>query len=314
MITFFTGCGAYKAELVKEIETNETAFLVPMEGASKTDQGRFMSIDFLEEAKVATKRVTLPQRRLKTGRAWFSYKWIPTVRVVKVDRTPVTREWTQDEVSGTSNKNEAIHVESKESIGFAIGVNVTTFVKEDDAATFLYWYAGKPLSEVVDENVRGFVTSILSKEFGSRDLVDGRGEKATIFDTVFITTKEHFALTGITIDNLGYAEGLIYEDVEIQTGINERFLAELNVQTSAQKKLGQDELNAMTVAMATAEREAAEQFARAEKAAKTIRQLEIDMKLAEAQLVAANKWNGNLPANIIPEGGGFIFDISPPNN
>ena len=44
-----------KVEVNEIIETNETAFLVPLEGKSKEGQGKFMSIDYLEEAKIATK-------------------------------------------------------------------------------------------------------------------------------------------------------------------------------------------------------------------------------------------------------------------
>ncbi|MBT6690785.1 hypothetical protein HOB10_00420 [Candidatus Parcubacteria bacterium] len=307
----FTGCrGPAEVEVVEEIDTNETAFVVPMEGANMDTQGKFMSVDFLEDAKVAAKRVTIPLRKRKNGRRSWNFEWIPTVRVIKVDRKPVTREWTQDSASGTSNANEAIHVESKESIGFAIGVNITSFVREDDAATFLYWYAGKPLSAVVDENVRGYVTSILSREFGSLELVDGRGAKAEIFDRVYAATREHFKETGITIDNLGYAEGLIYEDEEIQTGINNRFLAELSVQTAAQNKLAQDELNKQTVATATASRKAAEEFARAQDAAIMVRELDIQKIQAEAQKIAAEKWNGSLPANIMPDGSGWLMNLN----
>ena len=47
------GCvGPAKVLPIVEIEPNETAFLVPMEGASKEDQARFMSEEFLQENKV----------------------------------------------------------------------------------------------------------------------------------------------------------------------------------------------------------------------------------------------------------------------
>jgi len=306
----FTGCGPAVYELVEEIDTNETAFMVPMEGSTKDSQGKFMSENFLEEAKVAAKRVSIPLRKKNKGRGYWNYEWIPTLRVIKVDRTPVTREWTKEDNSGTSNANEAIHVESKESIGFAIGVNITAFVREDDASTFLYHYAGKPLSAVVDENVRGFVTSILSREFGSLELVDGRGAKAEIFNRVYEATRDHFKATGISIDNLGYAEGLIYEDKEIQTGINNRFLAELQVQTAAQDKLAQDERNKQKVATATAEKESALEFARAQDAAIMVRELEIRMIQAQAQKIAADKWNGALPDNIMPDGSGWLMNLN----
>lgn len=186
-----TACGPAQIPPIVDIETNETAFLVPMEGESKEGQERFMSVDFLEQNKAPTKRVTLPIRKRSTGRVWFDYEWLPTLRVVTVNRTPVTREWTAEEGTGTEAKDQGIHVESKESIGFSVGVNLTASVTEEDAATFLYWYAGKKLAEVVDENVRGFVTSVLSREFGERDLMTGKGAKAEIFKKCFEETAEH---------------------------------------------------------------------------------------------------------------------------
>ncbi|MFH1366416.1 MAG: hypothetical protein ABIH38_00300 [Patescibacteria group bacterium] len=302
------GCAPAKKEMIEEIESNQTAFLVPMEG--DTAQAKFMSLEYLEHAKVAVKRVSHAQRKIVTGRGRWNRKWVATTRLIMVDRTPVTREWTGEKDRGTANKDQAIYVESKESIGFGVGVNVTAFVKEEDAATFLYWYAGKPLADVVDENVRGYVTSILSSGFGSLDLVDARGEKAAIFKKVFEMTQVHFKEKGITIDNLGYAEGLIYEDKEIQDGINDRFLAELSRQTAAQEKMAQDERNAMKVAMAIAERKSSQEFAIAKEAAIKIRELEISLLRAQAQKIAAEKWNGGLPANIMPEGMGFLMNLN----
>ena len=306
----FGGCMAPPlVEKIEEIETNETAFLVPLEGATKENQAQFMSLQYLEEAKVAAKRVVIPVRYRKTGRGWWMKEIIPTLRVIKVDRTPVTREWTKETASGTSSRDEAIAVESKDSIGFSVGVNLTAFVSESDASVFLYHFAGKPLEQVVDENVRGFVQTSLGANFGSRTLEDCKNEKAEIFKEIYPTAANHFKELGITINNLGHAEGLIYDDKEIQDAINRAFVAEMDIKVAQQEKLAQDPRNELMIAKATAEREAAEEFAKAQEALVAKTELEIRRTIAEATKTAASKWNGNTPASILPAGSNFLFGL-----
>ena len=51
-----TGCGCvgpYKQEVMVDIQPNETAYLVPLEGANKTSQASFTSIDYLDANKIA---------------------------------------------------------------------------------------------------------------------------------------------------------------------------------------------------------------------------------------------------------------------
>ena len=43
-----------------EIGPNQSAFLIPLTGANKAGQGKFMSIDYLQANKVATKRIQIP--------------------------------------------------------------------------------------------------------------------------------------------------------------------------------------------------------------------------------------------------------------
>jgi len=299
-----TGCiKPPRVEMIRTIETNETAFLVPMEGKTKAGQAQFMSLEYLEDAKVATKRVSLPQREQKIGRFAFQIKWIPTMKVIKVDRTPVTREWTSDDKTGTSKVDQAIWVESKDSIGFAIGVNITALITEDNAATFLYYYAGKPLSNVIDENIRGLITAVLSREFGNRDLTKCKIDKKEISSVVLSEAKESFSKKGITIENLGLVGGLTYEDKEIQTAINEAYVAEMDIKKAEMQKDAQIAKNEKKVSIAIAERKSAEEFAKAKDAMVLKTQLEIEM-------IRANKWNGEVPRNIVPSNSQFLFSLN----
>lgn len=325
---FFTSCGPVKIEQFDEIAPNETAFLVPLEGANKDSQAKFMSVEYLDQNKASTKRVSLPLRKYKTGRLWFSYKWIPTMKVVKVNRQPVTREWTGKAETGTNTKNEALWVESLDSIGFGVGVNVTAMIKEEDAAKFLYYFAGKNLAYVVDENVRGKVNSVLSREFAAFDLEIARKKKNEVFNKAKEETVKDFAAMGVTITNLGLAEGLVYADAEIQTAINDKFKAEMDIQIEEQKKIAQIQINAKNVSIAKAladakiekangeiavqkaKANAANEFAKQIDARTKQVELEIRRMDAEARLTfAKNIKPGVLPSNIMPEGSGFLFGM-----
>jgi len=301
-----SGCtGPAKVIPYETIDTNETAFLVPLEGASKGDQKQFMSLDFLKEAKVATKRVMIPVREYKTGRMWWDYKWIPTMRVIKVNRTPVTREWTSDKTTGTTQNDESIEVESLDSIGFKLGVNITAMIHEEDAPLFLYTYAGKSLADVVDQDVRGKVLSILSREFGSKTLARCKEQKRDIFDVARTEVSEHFKQFGVTISNLGHSEGLTYVDKEIQESINRAYISEMLIQEEQNKNEAQKKINQRNIDMAKAERDAANEFAKARQARTQMIELDIRMLKAKAWY---EKWDGKLPEKVLPQGSKFLFD------
>ena len=279
---------------VVEIKPNETAFLIQMDGNSKT-QKAFMSEDYLSENKVASKRVVIPYIGVPGG--GFTQK-VLAAKLITVDRTPVTREWTRSDKTGTSVSNQAISVESRESIDFTVGVVMTASVPEQSAAKFLYHYAGTPLSAIADTNIRGFIQAALSREFGARELDDARKDKAAIFTKVLQETRDTFSAKGISIDNLGYSEGMTYSDPAIQKSINETFEASMAVQKAEQK-----------VREAYQLRLAAEEFVKAKDASIAKIDLDIRQMQAQAQLESVRKWDGRLPANVVPQGSGMLFGL-----
>lgn len=229
----FTSCRTYQEEVYVEIEPNETAFLIPLEEGTQESQSKLDSEDYLEENKVSAKRITIPTRFHQTGRLRISGKWIPAMRVIKVDRTPVTREWTAANGTGTSgNKKEDIEVESKESIGFGIGITTTSTIPEEWASKFLYNYNGKTLADVMDNDVRAYIQNILTSEFGILDLSECQESRKAIYDTMRVRTTEYFASMGIKILNIGAAGQFEYTDEAIQISINEKFASEMKIETS----------------------------------------------------------------------------------
>src|SRR4030095_8228328 len=82
------GCvRSYDAPEYVEVETDETAFVLPLEGDT-SQQSKFQSARFLEEKKVSTKRVRISHRWNQTGRLSSAGQWIPAVKVIKVKRSP----------------------------------------------------------------------------------------------------------------------------------------------------------------------------------------------------------------------------------
>ena len=290
-----TACGPAQVEQYVEVGPNETAFYVPLEGDTAAGQAKLMSVEYLEKAKVVAKRITIPQRKKDTGRWPGSFIYIPTAKVIKVDRAPVTREWTATADTGTSASNQAISVESLESIDFMVGVNCQGSIAETDAALFLYHFGGKSLKEVMDENVRGFVQGSLWDGFASMSLEKGKEQKGKIFKTAYKDTKEYFKARGVTIEYLNGSTGLTYKDPNIQQAINKVFVAENDKKAAEGEKIAQDERNKITVGIAKAQRDAAIEFSKNSGAQIQMRQLDIAMKYAEAAKTAADRWHGDLP-------------------
>src|SRR5215469_7749170 len=139
-----SGCvRSYDRPEYVEIDTSETGFLIPLEGDT-AEQVRFQSVDYLNQHKVATKRVQITHRWSQEGRWPTDGQWIPMVRLVKVNRSPVTREWVTMQTTSSSGAiqraDKAIWIESSDSVGFSMGFTCTAFISEEDASRFLYWY------------------------------------------------------------------------------------------------------------------------------------------------------------------------------
>lgn len=279
---------AAKNEIV-EIGSNETAFMIKMDGDSAKEQTKFQSEEILNQNKIASKRVIIEHKLIDLcNNCTTSHEWVdvPTYRLFKIKRAPVTREWTASSTTGTSPKNQAFHVETNESIDFSIGANITAHISETDAAKFLYHYGGKQLEEVIDQDVRGFVSSSLSQQFGSQNLDFGRAHKVEIFSKTYTEAKEYFVKFGISIDRIGFTEGMTYTDSNIQKSINQKFEADQNAQI-AKKTL-----------------EAAETNAKAGVAVKAQQDFELEKIRLEIEKLKVQKWDGHNSQTLMNSGSG----------
>jgi hypothetical protein len=318
-----SGCiRPYDTPEYAEIDTSETGFLIPLEGNSG-HQAKFQSEEYLRELKVAAKRVQITHRWSQEGRLVNSGRWIPTVRLIKVNRSPVTREWTAEATTGTAAKNQAIWIESSDSVGFSMGFTCTAFIPEEQAAKFLYWYPTGSLSNVMDTEVRGRVQQVAAEIAAKYPLDALRARKQEISDAVKADVTNFFAQRGIVITTVGMFGGMTYENVEIQKAIDNTVIAQqLKVVNEARFEAQQRDNDRVTLeANAVAERarriasgEADAKKIAAQAEAQSIR--EVNKALAEAQQnpllyqlrsleverSRVEHWNGQYPTYLLQTG------------
>lgn len=324
-----TGCGPVKQERLVQIESNHTAFRLPLE---KSEEGKaFMSVDYLKAKRVPMQRYSVPQRARETGRWWWQYEWIPTELVVVVDRAPVTRDWSDGSATGG---RRSIRLESLESIGFHLGITVTASIEEEDAPLYLYNFGGytfnpkgekvpyapqggealdPSLGHLLDTVVRGWVQQRLSHDLGSIPLRDIDAKLGTAVDSCFVECRKVFKLQGITIQSMGLAAGLRFENPEIQRVIDLRYTAANDIEIAKKEAAGQRQLNERMLAKVRNDIDTANKRVASKEAVLLQAELRLRMLDAEAFKLAAEGWDGK-PSYLAPQGAQFLFglDGAPP--
>lgn len=276
-----TGCvKPYHKPVFEEIQSHESAFLVPLEGDT-TNQASLKSEEFYKKNLIAQKRIEIPYKWVKTGRFYWQGEYMPTMRLIKVDRSPVTREWTADPTTGTSTRNQGFEAESADSIGFITGISCTAQIEKEDAPKFLYRYNGRSLASIMDSEIRNKIGSKLVELYSKMTIEEIRVNKAEVIQKVREEIIPYFKERGITITNIGYIGQLTYLDKEIQRAINDKFVAEKAQQTQEIK-------NQTEIERAKAEAEAV-------RIRKQTLQDQIELKKLELQEKFLEKWNGVLP-------------------
>lgn len=290
IMTTMTGCiKPYDTPEFVEIKPNQTAFVIPLEGKT-SDQGKFESEELLKKQQVATKRIEVPHKWVQTGRRSWKGEWVDTVRVLVVDRYPETREWSSD---------NAFVGESKDSIKFNQGMSATAQILEEDTAKFLYQYSGKKLTEVMDNEIRNYIGSVLLEKYSTMNIDEIRSDKGSVIEYVRSKVEPYFKERGITISNLGYVDDLKYLQAGIQEAINKDFIAQ-------QEAKAQATINEKNEGTAQSELEQAQKKAQAMKTLESMKELEIQEKIAEGLASGKLKLPDTL---VIGEGGEMLFNI-----
>jgi len=235
---------------------NESAFLIPDTGANKENQAQFDSEAYLQDKKIAVKRFVIPHQKLagSGGTSWASTGWdlyVPTGRLIIVDRSPFSREWVAAHDRGTSARNESIPCQSKEGVNISVGVSIGASVTEDNAAKFLYHFGVLPpmdaagrlldrssaqtiftsvyysrrLSDVMDDVGRKRVQTLICNEIANRTFDEDNDQAVKIMDAVKKTAAEYFASVGITLDFIGWGDTFNF-DPDVQKAVNDKRNAE----------------------------------------------------------------------------------------
>jgi hypothetical protein len=326
-LVWTTGCGPVRQERLVQIESNHTAFRLPLEG--ETEGKTFMSVEYLKAKRVPMQRYSVPQRARDLGRWWWQYEWIPTELVAVVDRAPVTRAWSEDTVG---KPRSALRLESLESIGYTLGVTVTASVEEADAPLYLYHFGGytfsatgekvpyappggpasdPSLGKVLDTVVRGWVQQKLTHDLGGIALKDTDAKLGAAVAACFTDCRAVFKEQGITIQSLGLAAGLRFENAEIQRVIDLRFTAANDIGVARKEAAGQKQLDERMLAKVRNDIDTANKRVAAKDAAVLQAELRLRVLDAETFKLAAEGWDGK-PAHLTPQGAQFLFGLDGP--
>lgn len=310
-----TTIGCWKQYDVPEyenVDTTETAYVVKLEGTEK--EAKVTSVDEWEKLKVTAKRIRITKRWNQTGRMGYTGEWIPAVRVIKVNRSPVTREWTAGSTTGTAKKDQAIWAESKDSVGFSTGFSVSAMIEEANASKFLYKYNSKSLATVMDTEIRARVQAAFSDSAALYDLSDLRSQKSEIITHVRNDVIPFFADRGITITTLGMFGGLTYENKKIQESIDAVFIAQREKEISAALLAAQVDKNKQiemeASALAEKERKVAQGIADGKQmlldVAKNAGQdpAFLELRRLEVEEARIQKWDGKYPTYMMNMGSG----------
>ncbi len=230
-----TGCvKPVEPKVLITANNNETMFVIPLQGDSKNSQAKLDSADYYNKQKVAVKEFQVPHRWLITGRFEYEGKWVPTVSVIKVDRSPATVELAVDDKKSSDKKkdSDAIWIESSDSVGFTTGFSVSALIDEQDTATFLYRYPAGNLKNVISTEIRARIQEVAAG-FAARFPLDTlRGKKNEMLAEIKRDIVVFYKERGITITTLGMFGGMTYENPDIQKAIDKVFISQQEKETA----------------------------------------------------------------------------------
>lgn len=305
-----SGCiKPYNAPKFIDISNNETAYVIPLQGDT-SQQGKFVSSAFLEQHKVAAKRIQIPREWVSTGRFADDGYYQDQVRIITVERSPVTVEFHQDKAG--QKDADAIWIESRDSIGFSTGFSVTALIKEEDASTFLYRYSALSLKQVLTGEIRARIQQVAAQFAAQYNLDELRSKKNEMLAEIRKDIIPFFADRGITLTTVGQFSGMTYDTESIQSSIDATFVAQQQKVVAAALLTAQKDINEKSeqefqqkrrnaILIAEGEAQAIKLVADAAAAAQSSPSF-LRLKELEVEVKRIDKWNGTTPQTLI-EGG-----------
>lgn len=228
---------------------NESAFWIPDVGDNKSSQASLDSEDYLKSNKLAVKRFIIPHAKLTNTGGFLGWDYyVPTGRLIIVDRTPYSHEWVDATDRGTSAKKEGFPCQSREGINITAGVSIATTVTEADAPRFLYnfgvtppkgnrndpvviftsVYYGRSLYEVMGDVGRKRVQTLVCNEIGKRSFDEANRDMVPMMDQIAKNAGDYFKSVGITMSFIGWGDTFSF-DKEIQHAVNSSYVTKTDV-------------------------------------------------------------------------------------
>jgi regulator of protease activity HflC (stomatin/prohibitin superfamily) len=335
-VLMLSGCWRpFEPVKLEVVAPNEEAFLLPYLGDAKKQESS-NNEEYLKANLVYTKQVKIPQQWVPQGYETLgpNGRWQDAAILVKVDKSPVTREWTADPNSGTSDRNEAIWVMTSDQVEFSTGWTITARIEtRDDAVLFLHNYPNGSLMKVLDSEVRSKLQSAFGLEVTDLPMEELRKSATPHILATVKQIEEFFKPRGITITNLGITGGFIYKDKSILDTMVRVFNAEQEKAVAAAETAAQEEQNKKIILEATGKADALLKSKKAEadgiklvadakmyeleKAGEQL-QAYVSLKQLELQKELLLKWDGAYPTYFIggSSGGGpnMLLQLPPLEN
>ncbi len=222
---------------------NESGFWIPDVGANRDSQAQFESEAYLNANRIALKRFIVPHAKLQGSGTFFDF-YVPSGRLIIVDRTPFSREWVDATDRGTSRRPEGFPCQSQEGVNITVGVSIGASVTEANAAKYLYRfgvlppagdrsdprtifnsvYYSRKLADVMDDVGRKKVQTLVCEEITARLFDRANAEAVQIMTLVKQKATAYFAEVGITLDFIGWADTFTF-DHAVQDAVNRRYIA-----------------------------------------------------------------------------------------
>jgi hypothetical protein len=304
---------------IVQVGTNQTLFVVPLNGENQNSQVKFDSAQYERFKKVAVREYKASYYYLQTGRWEHEGEWRRSEKIILVDRAPITVTCAVDNKANAKADNDAIWIESADSVGFSTGFSISALIQEADTATYLYRYSENALEKTIRTEVRARIQQVASS-FAARFPLDMlRAKKNEMLKEITDDVIPFFKDRGITISTIGMFGGMTYENPAIQQAIDSVFIAQQDKEKSAAALAAQRDINAKSdsaaqqekanvITLAKANAEGAKIKAEGEAdaiksvadAAKDAASNPTFLELRKLEIEAARyaKWNGQLPQTV----------------
>jgi regulator of protease activity HflC (stomatin/prohibitin superfamily) len=239
--------------------------------------------DYIEPGTVGVKVTTAGGERgvqralLEPGRHWIGF----TERLYTFPTFVQNYVWTKA-ITPQSPTDEAIDFQSREGANINSDFGIQYSFQRDRIPDIFARYRMGAI-EITRQTLRNEVRDALTSAASTRRIEDLIGEgKNAFMDEVLKTVKERMAPHGIIVDNV-YAVGRFRLAAETEAAINRRITASQETEQRRQQ-------------VETARQEAERQRIEADGQAAANRIIALSITPELVQYMAAQKWNGQLPA------------------